>query len=84
MIAGTLVIEDNVLHFRVASGEQDIAHYTVCDGLTGESDTLTAPAEHFMIALSIGARYDSSHASEADYAIAESVQSKNPKLRFIP
>lgn len=84
MIAGTVVLADTLLQFQ-ANEETGEITYTVCDAMTGESETLTVDGNKFMTALGIALSYDGGvERSKTEWLHAEKIQPASKKLRFIP
>jgi hypothetical protein len=89
MLAGTIVIEDLTITFKVNQAEKDETYegtyhvtYTVCEGLTGEEETVFCHAGRFMRALGCALNFSGDHVGE--YEELEAIQPINEKLRFIP
>lgn len=85
MIAGTLVLEDKVLHFRAAPGGR--VKYAVADQMSGKEETVIGSFEHFVDALNIALRMDGAPTQEpiqTQWDHAEEVMPEDPTLRWIP
>lgn len=85
MIAGTLILEDKVLHFR--AGGAGRVEYTVGDPYMGLDETVQCDYEHFVDALRIALRPDeepSIERTEVQWDHARRAQPEDPDLRWIP
>ena len=80
MIAGTLILEDHTIVFTVDNATQ-VAHWTVCDSVTGKTDVTKGPAPDLMAALGIALHYEGNPNATRDYPAAESTQRS---IRWIP
>lgn len=86
-ISGRLEMEDQILVYEVVYGDggtEPMVHYTLEDKVAGYSANMVVPAKAFMAALSIALHWDGEPDAERDYPAAESVQPKDPKMRWIP
>jgi hypothetical protein len=87
MLAGTVVMEDLTLHYRVQPGQERVL-YTVCDSHCGEGETVDCDAHDFMLALGIALSFDGEGLGnpqlEQMYPKFEAVQPLNRMLRWIP
>lgn len=84
-IRGRIEMEDQTLVYEIVygkPGEEPMAHYTV-EGFDYRANMIV-PAKAFMAALSIALHWDGEPNAERDYPAAESVQPKNPAMRWIP
>ncbi len=74
MIAGTIVMEDTILHFH--HNQQGQVILTVCDALTGNKASKTVSAEDFGMAIGVAMHPEGSseHMSDEEYnALVEAV-----------
>lgn len=81
MIAGHITLEGQSLHFQ-HDGEGQV-RYTICDGLTGQTETVNTHSEAFAYALGIALHPDG-EATQEQFDIAEGAMPLNPALRWIP
>ena len=89
MLAGTIVMEDMSLHFtRVITEAEGIItmHITVCDNLSGNTETYVCYCEDFAVALGM-AMHPECTLPDFDKTLetmAEKAMPKNTSLRWIP
>jgi hypothetical protein len=79
MIAGTINMEDTVLHF--ATDGSGSVNLDVADAVTGKSEHLIVDEQKFFKALAIAVHSDGTPDYQADYADAESIMGE---IRWIP
>lgn len=87
MIAGTIILEDQAITFKITSTRKDpnnAVTYTVCDCASGKEETKTVNGKSFMFAIGIALNWDGEIPEESAYKLAESVQPDDMELRFIP
>ena len=80
-IQGYIVLEDTRIDFSIDPYNK--AKVKIADDFTGAEEEYTCDGPNFMLALWIALSF-TGEASHEDYAKAETVQPKNPALRFIP
>ena len=83
-ISGSLTLEDTILTFNVLDNNQ--VGYTVQDKPTGRREAKVVNGADFMLALGLALSFNGEFVkdSKAAWKLAESVQPKDPVLRFIP
>lgn len=83
MIAGMIQLADLTLVFGPGSAE-GMVRCSVCEGLTGLTETAEHDQAAFLAALSIAVHNGGEPNAERDYRVAEMVQPKSKKLRWVP
>ena len=82
MIAGTLVIEDHVLHFKLDTLSSRV-EYTVQDSADGQTETLTVNGTDFLNALAVA--LDPNGLTDSDIEeMHERAERAMGEIRWIP
>lgn len=88
MIAGTIVMEDITIHFRMdyVEGAPAQVTYTAANALKMETETRTVDADGFFKALGMAMQQDGEPMVDTPdlREAVEAVQPTTPSLRFIP
>lgn len=82
MIAGTMVFEDQSLHWQLLDG--DVVRYTITEGFEGNTEMVECSWAAFGAAMALAIGSDEMPGAEALYLLAEPAMPKAGILRWIP
>lgn len=82
MIAGTMVFEDQALHWQLLDG--NVVRYTITEGREGGCEMVECTWAGFAAAMALAIAGDEIVAATQLYAIAEPAMPKSRMLRWIP
>lgn len=82
MIAGTMVFEDQSLHWQLLDG--NVVRYTVTEGREGGCEMVECEWAGFAAAMALAIGSDEMPGTDKLYPLAEAAMPQAPILRWIP